>query len=65
MNVFSIPLIKYFHVFKINNLTFKLQEEKTDLPSKRVAPEVIEDFLCNFLMRMGMTRTLDCFQSEW
>ncbi|XP_053139330.1 sperm-associated antigen 16 protein isoform X6 [Hemicordylus capensis] len=28
-------------------------------------PEVVDDFLCNFLIRMGMTRTLDCFQTEW
>uniref|UniRef100_A0A2K6NPC8 Sperm associated antigen 16 n=1 Tax=Rhinopithecus roxellana TaxID=61622 RepID=A0A2K6NPC8_RHIRO len=40
-------------------------ERKTVLPSKPAAPEVIEDFLCNFLIKMGMTRTLDCFQSEW
>ncbi|KAH1185117.1 hypothetical protein KIL84_013058, partial [Mauremys mutica] len=28
-------------------------------------PEVVDDFLCNFLVRMGMVRTLDCFQTEW
>ncbi|KAG6939076.1 sperm associated antigen 16, partial [Chelydra serpentina] len=28
-------------------------------------PEVVDDFLCNFLVRMGMARTLDCFQTEW
>ncbi|KAJ6665308.1 hypothetical protein lerEdw1_004357 [Lerista edwardsae] len=28
-------------------------------------PEVVDDFLCNFLSRMGMSRTLDCFQTEW
>ncbi|XP_070588312.1 sperm-associated antigen 16 protein isoform X18 [Erythrolamprus reginae] len=28
-------------------------------------PEVVDDFLCNFLIRMGMNRTLDCFQTEW
>ncbi|XP_074856911.1 sperm-associated antigen 16 protein isoform X1 [Carettochelys insculpta] len=28
-------------------------------------PEVVDDFVCNFLVRMGMTRTLDCFQTEW
>ncbi|XP_070588307.1 sperm-associated antigen 16 protein isoform X14 [Erythrolamprus reginae] len=27
-------------------------------------PEVVDDFLCNFLIRMGMNRTLDCFQTE-
>ncbi|XP_006867845.1 PREDICTED: sperm-associated antigen 16 protein [Chrysochloris asiatica] len=40
-------------------------EKKTVLPSKHAEPEVIQDFLCNFLIKMGMTRTLDCFQSEW
>uniref|UniRef100_A0AAY5KEJ5 Sperm-associated antigen 16 protein n=1 Tax=Esox lucius TaxID=8010 RepID=A0AAY5KEJ5_ESOLU len=28
-------------------------------------PEVVDDFLRNFLVKMGMTRTLDCFQAEW
>ncbi|XP_067404811.1 sperm-associated antigen 16 protein isoform X3 [Emydura macquarii macquarii] len=28
-------------------------------------PEIVDDFLCNFLVRMGMARTLDCFQTEW
>ncbi|KAH3703206.1 sperm-associated antigen 16 protein-like [Dreissena polymorpha] len=28
-------------------------------------PEVVDDFVRNFLVRMGMERTLDCFQTEW
>ncbi|KAM9451396.1 sperm-associated antigen 16 protein [Clarias gariepinus] len=28
-------------------------------------PEVVDDFLRNFLAKMGMTRTLGCFQTEW
>ncbi|XP_026794582.3 sperm-associated antigen 16 protein [Pangasianodon hypophthalmus] len=28
-------------------------------------PEVVDDFLRNFLVKMGMNRTLDCFQTEW
>ncbi|KAJ7996715.1 hypothetical protein DPEC_G00239890 [Dallia pectoralis] len=28
-------------------------------------PEVVDDFLRNFLVKMGMSRTLDCFQAEW
>lgn len=28
-------------------------------------PEVMDDFLRNFLVKMGMRRTLDCFQTEW
>uniref|UniRef100_A0A8B9CVK6 Sperm associated antigen 16 n=1 Tax=Anser brachyrhynchus TaxID=132585 RepID=A0A8B9CVK6_9AVES len=25
----------------------------------------MDDFFCNFLVRLGMSRTLDCFQTEW
>lgn len=28
-------------------------------------PEVVEDFVRNYLVKMGMKRTLDCFQIEW
>ncbi|XP_061096944.1 sperm-associated antigen 16 protein [Conger conger] len=28
-------------------------------------PEVVDDFVRNFLVRMGMHETLDCFQTEW
>ncbi|KFO93512.1 Sperm-associated antigen 16 protein, partial [Buceros rhinoceros silvestris] len=28
-------------------------------------PETMDDFICNFLVRLGMSRTLDCFQTEW
>ncbi|XP_043931650.1 sperm-associated antigen 16 protein isoform X2 [Protopterus annectens] len=28
-------------------------------------PEVVDDFLRNFLIKMGMMKTLDCFQTEW
>ncbi|KAJ8375671.1 hypothetical protein SKAU_G00062510 [Synaphobranchus kaupii] len=28
-------------------------------------PEVVDDFLRNSLVRMGMHKTLDCFQTEW
>lgn len=28
-------------------------------------PEVVDDFLRNYLLKMGMTNTLDCFQTEW
>ncbi|XP_067108250.1 sperm-associated antigen 16 protein-like [Osmerus mordax] len=28
-------------------------------------PEVLDDFLRNFLVKMGMKKTLDCFQTEW
>ncbi len=28
-------------------------------------PEVVDDFIRNFLLKMKMTKTLDCFQTEW
>ncbi|KAK3523564.1 hypothetical protein QTP70_002473 [Hemibagrus guttatus] len=28
-------------------------------------PEVVDDFLRNFLVKTGMNKTLDCFQKEW
>ncbi len=28
-------------------------------------PEVVNDFVRNYLVKMGMKRTLDCFQIEW
>ncbi|CAB3989769.1 sperm-associated antigen 16 -like [Paramuricea clavata] len=28
-------------------------------------PEVVDDFVRNFLVKMEMKRTLDCFQTEW
>ncbi|KAL3836745.1 hypothetical protein ACJMK2_022162 [Sinanodonta woodiana] len=34
-------------------------------PSVTQHPEVIDDFVRNFLVRIGLTRTLDCFQTEW
>jgi hypothetical protein len=27
--------------------------------------QVVDDFLRNFLLKMGMTSTLDCFETEW
>ncbi|XP_042535061.1 sperm-associated antigen 16 protein isoform X2 [Dipodomys spectabilis] len=67
---FSIPegeedLAKTIHLVQERDTDTQILEQETILPSKPVIPEVIEDFLCNFLIKMGMTRTLDCFQSEW
>ncbi|XP_075385365.1 sperm-associated antigen 16 protein isoform X1 [Tenrec ecaudatus] len=42
-----------------------LLDQKEVIPLKQTEPEVIEDFVCNFLIKMGMSRTLDCFQTEW
>ncbi|KAJ7345112.1 hypothetical protein JRQ81_001062, partial [Phrynocephalus forsythii] len=41
------------------------QPSQTAKHSLSETPEVVDDFLCNFLIRMGMNRTLDCFQTEW
>uniref|UniRef100_A0ABI7Z1T3 Sperm associated antigen 16 n=1 Tax=Felis catus TaxID=9685 RepID=A0ABI7Z1T3_FELCA len=67
---FSIPegeedLAKAIQMVQEQATDTQILEQKTVLPSKQPVPEVIEDFLCNFLIKMGMTRTLDCFQSEW
>ncbi|XP_060049938.1 sperm-associated antigen 16 protein isoform X2 [Erinaceus europaeus] len=67
---FSIPegeedLSKAMQMVQERTADTQILEQKTVLPSKQAVPEVIEDFLCNFLIKMGMTRTLDCFQSEW
>ncbi|XP_044934651.1 sperm-associated antigen 16 protein isoform X2 [Mustela putorius furo] len=66
---FSIPegeedLAKAIQMVQEQATDTQILEQKTVLPSKQLIPEVIEDFLCNFLIKMGMTRTLDCFQSE-
>ncbi|XP_012657612.1 sperm-associated antigen 16 protein [Otolemur garnettii] len=67
---FSIPegeedLAKAIQMVQEQATDTQILEQKTVLPSKHAVPEVIEDFLCNFLIKMGMTRTLDSFQSEW
>uniref|UniRef100_A0A8D1BUS8 Sperm-associated antigen 16 protein n=1 Tax=Sus scrofa TaxID=9823 RepID=A0A8D1BUS8_PIG len=66
---FSIPegeedLAKAIQMVQEQATDTQILEQKTVLSSKPAAPEAIEDFLCNFLIKMGMTRTLDCFQSE-
>ncbi|XP_057359561.1 sperm-associated antigen 16 protein isoform X2 [Manis pentadactyla] len=65
----SIPegeedLAKVIQIAQEQATDTQILEQKTVLPSKHAVPEAIEDFLCNFLIKMGMTRTLDCFQSE-
>uniref|UniRef100_A0A8C5NUB2 Sperm associated antigen 16 n=1 Tax=Jaculus jaculus TaxID=51337 RepID=A0A8C5NUB2_JACJA len=67
---YSIPegeedLAKATHLVQEHTTDTKILEQKTILPSKHATQEAIEDFLCNFLIKMGMTRTLDCFQTEW
>ncbi|XP_054492629.1 sperm-associated antigen 16 protein isoform X1 [Agelaius tricolor] len=46
----------------------KLMEFLSVLNSEKLIsdlPQAMDDFFCNFLVRLGMSRTLDCFQSEW
>ncbi|XP_065525816.1 sperm-associated antigen 16 protein [Lathamus discolor] len=42
-----------------------LQSVPTSEKSVSEIPEAMDDFFCNFLVRLGMSRTLDCFQTEW
>ncbi|XP_026978014.1 sperm-associated antigen 16 protein isoform X6 [Sagmatias obliquidens] len=67
---YSIPegeedLAKAVQIVQEQATDTQILEQKTVLSSKHAVPEAIEGFLCNFLIKMGMTRTLDCFQSEW
>ncbi|XP_038646190.1 sperm-associated antigen 16 protein-like [Scyliorhinus canicula] len=50
------------------NEDLKAVAQEVDLfPARPVSqrPEVVDDFLRNFLIAMGMMKTLDCFQTEW
>ncbi|XP_051010096.1 sperm-associated antigen 16 protein [Acomys russatus] len=67
---FSIPegeedLAKAMQMVQEQATDVQILEQKTVLPPRHVAHETIEDFLCNFLIKMEMRRTLDCFQAEW
>ncbi|KAM6131648.1 sperm-associated antigen 16 protein [Phoenicopterus ruber ruber] len=42
-----------------------LQSVLTSEKSVSEVPEAMDDFFCNFLVRLGMSRTLNCFQTEW
>ncbi|XP_009987462.1 PREDICTED: sperm-associated antigen 16 protein, partial [Tauraco erythrolophus] len=42
-----------------------LQSVPTSEKSVSEIPEAMDDFFCNFLVGLGMSRTLDCFQTEW
>lgn len=41
------------------------REQKTAEPGASVKPSVIDDFIRNFLIKVGMNRTLDAFNTEW
>ncbi|XP_060224561.1 sperm-associated antigen 16 protein isoform X2 [Meriones unguiculatus] len=67
---FSIPegeedLTKAINIIQEQATDIEILEQTTVLPSKQVVHEAIEDFLCNFLIKMEMNRTLDSFQAEW
>eukprot|EP00057_Strongylocentrotus_purpuratus_P034520 XP_795557.3 PREDICTED: sperm-associated antigen 16 protein [Strongylocentrotus purpuratus] len=60
----------------LNNAVRTIQEAQDDKeaakrkeglipPPVTQRPEVVDDFVRNFLVKMGMSRTLDCFQTEW
>ncbi|XP_043851943.1 sperm-associated antigen 16 protein [Dromiciops gliroides] len=69
----SIPegdedLTKALEMIQEKKVDTEIMTQKTVIPTKQSlseVPEVVEDFLCNFLIKMGMTRTLNCFQNEW
>ncbi|XP_044160098.1 sperm-associated antigen 16 protein [Bufo gargarizans] len=45
-----------------------VQSPRSPLSAQRPVshrPEVVDDFLRNFLIKMGMMKTLECFQTEW
>ena len=41
------------------------QESRQIQPAVGKRPELIDDFIRNFLLKMKMTKTLDSFQTEW
>ncbi|XP_030066285.1 LOW QUALITY PROTEIN: sperm-associated antigen 16 protein [Microcaecilia unicolor] len=70
---FSLPegdedLEKALKTVQEQSEDLQLQSQRAVLTSKQPIPhkpEVIDDFLRNFLIKMGMTQTLECFQTEW
>ncbi|KAM7049279.1 sperm-associated antigen 16 protein isoform 2-T2 [Acridotheres tristis] len=48
-----------------NARVLALQSVLTSKKSVSETPQAMDDFFCNFLVRLGMSRTLDCFQTEW
>uniref|UniRef100_A0ABM0MBG3 Sperm-associated antigen 16 protein-like n=1 Tax=Saccoglossus kowalevskii TaxID=10224 RepID=A0ABM0MBG3_SACKO len=47
------------------DLAASSKEDKIPGASVVQRPEVVDDFVRNFLVKMGMSKTLDCFQTEW
>ncbi|XP_072902559.1 sperm-associated antigen 16 protein isoform X1 [Hemitrygon akajei] len=55
-------------IIEEQNEDLKAAAQESDLISNHQVsqrPEVVDDFLRNFLIKMGMIKTLDCFQTEW
>uniref|UniRef100_A0A4W3JAM2 Sperm associated antigen 16 n=1 Tax=Callorhinchus milii TaxID=7868 RepID=A0A4W3JAM2_CALMI len=54
--------------FTVKSVEEQNEDTKGELilkPTLSHRPEVVDDFLRNFLIKMGMMKTLDCFQTEW
>ncbi|XP_071977466.1 sperm-associated antigen 16 protein isoform X3 [Engystomops pustulosus] len=52
----------------VQELAEDVQSQRSPISSQRPVshkPEVVDDFLRNFLIKMGMMKTLECFQTEW
>ncbi|XP_059724211.1 sperm-associated antigen 16 protein [Haemorhous mexicanus] len=70
---FSLPeddedLSKALQTIEEQTEDAKLMEFLSVLNSEKLIsdlPQAMDDFFCNFLVRLGMSRTLDCFQTEW
>ena len=48
-----------------NRTSFTPTNDGDQMPALTTSPEVMDDFIRNWLVKMKMNRTLDCFQSEW
>ncbi|XP_066300435.1 sperm-associated antigen 16 protein-like [Branchiostoma lanceolatum] len=47
------------------DLKAALRREGVPGPAVIERPEVVDDFVRNYLLKMGMRKTLECFQTEW
>ncbi|XP_064643835.1 sperm-associated antigen 16 protein-like [Lineus longissimus] len=50
---------------KTGDAEAQVRKEGSPRPNVVHRPEVVDDFVRNFLVKMGMGRTLDSFQTEW
>jgi len=49
----------------LNVIFFQTKRDTQPKSSVTQRPELVDDFVRNFLVRVNMHRTLDCFQTEW